>query len=50
MWGYPYNFFENPPYKNITLDFVLAFPDLTGNVTIRDVMDVKGGALCYDYA
>ncbi|KAH8885499.1 Di-copper centre-containing protein [Thozetella sp. PMI_491] len=50
MWAYPYNYWGDVPYKNITLDFTLQYPNLASNVTIRDVMDITGGELCYVYA
>ena len=50
MWAYPYNYWGDIPYNNITLDFKLSYPGLAPNVTIRDVMDITAGKLCYTYA
>ncbi|KAH7134479.1 hypothetical protein B0J13DRAFT_479990 [Dactylonectria estremocensis] len=50
MWAYPYNYWGDIPYTNITLDFTLAYPGLVSSVTIRDVMDITTGQLCYTYA
>lgn len=50
IWGYPFNFYMDPPYKNITLDFALEYPLMAPTVLIRDVMDIGAGKLCYKYA
>lgn len=49
MWAYPYNFVVDPPYKNITLDFQLAYGRLGATVNISQVMDITSGVLCYTY-
>ncbi|KAI1862675.1 uncharacterized protein JN550_010012 [Neoarthrinium moseri] len=49
-FAYPFNFFGDVPYKNITLDFPLQYPYFGKNLTVRDVMDTKNAALCYTYA
>lgn len=49
-FAYPFNFFGDIPYKNITLDYSLSYPNFGSNITIRDVMDTEGGLLCYTYA
>ncbi|ESK91284.1 tyrosinase central domain-containing protein [Moniliophthora roreri MCA 2997] len=40
----------DPPYRNVTLDFVLPAKGLTPGVSIRDIMDVRNEILCYNYA
>jgi tyrosinase len=50
MWAYPYNWFGDVPYKNITLDFQLAYGQLGATVNISQVMDTTSGVLCYTYA
>ncbi|ORY55906.1 uncharacterized protein BCR38DRAFT_528749 [Pseudomassariella vexata] len=49
MWAYPYNYNGDIPYKNITLDTLIAFPHVAETIPIRDVMDIQGGHLCYTY-
>jgi tyrosinase len=55
MWAYPFNFFGDVPYTNITLDTELDFQGLLGSrpadrfVKIKDVMDVRGGRFCVSY-
>ncbi|RDW63562.1 hypothetical protein BP6252_11107 [Coleophoma cylindrospora] len=39
MWAYPYNYFGDVPYKNITLAFELAYGQLGETVNISQVMD-----------
>jgi tyrosinase len=34
---------------NVTLAFQINLNELSGNVTLAEVMDIKGGTLCYDY-
>lgn len=34
---------------NVTLDFVLSVGVLAPDVTIREVMNIQGTVLCYDY-
>jgi tyrosinase len=40
MGAYPFNYFGDVPYHNVTLDFVLEYPEMGANVTIRQVMDI----------
>ena len=40
----------DPPHKEVTLDFPLEMGNLAPRSHVRDVMDVTGGSLCYDYA
>ncbi|RDH26962.1 hypothetical protein BDQ94DRAFT_164037 [Aspergillus welwitschiae] len=36
-------------WKNLTLDYTLTTYNIVPNVTVREVMDIQGGYLCYDY-
>jgi tyrosinase len=49
MWAYPYNFFGDIPYKNITLDYPLVFGGLGITLNVSEVMDIEAGVLCYVY-
>ncbi|CAI4211702.1 unnamed protein product [Parascedosporium putredinis] len=55
MWAYPFNFFGDVPYTNITLETLLDFKGLLGSssadryVKIKDVMDSQGPNLCVFY-
>lgn len=49
MWAYPYNFYVDPPYENITLAFDLTFGGLGSTVPVSEVMDTTSGVLCYTY-
>ncbi|TLD09242.1 uncharacterized protein PgNI_06966 [Pyricularia grisea] len=49
MFAYPFDFFGDVEYKNITIDHVLEYPGFSEPITIRDVMDTAGGKLCYKY-
>ncbi|KAH9905172.1 hypothetical protein F4778DRAFT_802652 [Xylariomycetidae sp. FL2044] len=54
-FAYPYDFFgTSPAYHNITLDFEMKFHDLIpdapgGIVKVSEVMNPRGGRLCYKY-
>jgi len=51
MWAYPYNYFGDIPYKNITTAFVLAYGEISTNVTIKQIMDTTAGPISsYTYA
>ncbi|KAI1408478.1 hypothetical protein F5Y13DRAFT_182677 [Hypoxylon sp. FL1857] len=50
QWAYPYNYFGNKRYKNVTLDFAMNFGERGGMLNIREVMDTQGGLLCYTYS
>jgi tyrosinase len=39
----------DPPYRNVTLHFKLKSGTLAPVVPIRDVMNIMGPMLCYDY-
>ncbi|KAJ2898555.1 hypothetical protein MKZ38_003846 [Zalerion maritima] len=55
MFAYPFNFFGDVEYANVTLDYEMDFGELFGAgsddniVKVGDVMDTKGGKLCYTY-
>ncbi|KAK9375192.1 uncharacterized protein V1513DRAFT_431073 [Lipomyces chichibuensis] len=53
-YAYPFNFYGDKPYRNITLDYQMDFQGLLSTdsqiVAIDDVMDIQGGRLCYTYA
>ncbi|KAH8588626.1 hypothetical protein B0O99DRAFT_356866 [Bisporella sp. PMI_857] len=49
MWAYPYNFFGDIPYTNVTLDYELAFGLVGPNTKIGAVMDIQN-QLGYTYA
>ncbi|SCO91162.1 uncharacterized protein FRV6_15290 [Fusarium oxysporum] len=36
-------------YEELTLDYVMTTYGIRPNVTVRDVMDIQGGYLCYRY-
>ncbi|KAK7040129.1 hypothetical protein VNI00_009935 [Paramarasmius palmivorus] len=40
----------DPPYRNVTLDFMLPTKSLGPEMPIRDMMDIHNKVLCYDYA
>lgn len=50
QWAYPYNYFGDKAYKNITLDFEMDLGEIGGSVKIRDIMDAQGKYLCYTYS
>jgi tyrosinase len=57
MWGHPSatilavtpdpQFGDNGP--NITLNHIMSSLGIIPNATVADVMDIKGGYLCYEY-
>lgn len=49
QWAYPYNYFGDIPYENITLATPLHFGALADSITVGDVMDTEAGQLCYRY-
>jgi len=51
MWAYPWNYFGDVPYKNVTLASPLAFGPLGSTVKISQVMDISCAPLGpYTYA
>ncbi|KAH7018046.1 uncharacterized protein B0I36DRAFT_435445 [Microdochium trichocladiopsis] len=49
-WAYPFNFFGDIPYSNITADFDVGFGGLSGSKKVRDLLNPLTGPLCYKYA
>jgi tyrosinase len=52
QFAYPWNFFGDIPYSNVTLDYEMDFMELLGTkrfVTIGEVMDITAPGLCYTY-
>lgn len=49
QWAYPFNFFGDVPYQNITVETPLHYGALADSITVADVMDTEGGLLCYRY-
>lgn len=39
----------DPPYRNVTLEYVLEMGTLAPWVRIREVMDIRRAGLCYEY-
>ncbi|KAI0851358.1 hypothetical protein F5Y00DRAFT_267959 [Daldinia vernicosa] len=50
QWAYPYNYYGDKPYTNVTLDFAMDLGDIGGMVKIREVMDVHDSPLCFAYS
>jgi len=53
QFAYPWNFFGDIPYNNVTLGYEMDFIELLGPgrrfVKIKEVMDVTSDRLCYTY-
>ncbi|KAL2874973.1 hypothetical protein SGCOL_009816 [Colletotrichum sp. CLE4] len=49
MFAYPFNFFGDVPYENITLQYPLKYPNFGEDIPISGVMDIHGGPFCYEY-
>ncbi|KAF5704915.1 monophenol monooxygenase [Fusarium mundagurra] len=52
QYAYPYNFFGEKEYKNITLAYVMDFRNLLPDrryVTVEEAMDTRAQRLCYTY-
>ena len=49
MFAFPWNFNGDVPYENITLETVMEYRGLTGNVKIMDLMDIQSANLCIVY-
>ncbi|KAF3910242.1 hypothetical protein ABW21_db0203966 [Orbilia brochopaga] len=41
--------YSNQVGPNITLDFIIGLGNLAPDIPVRDVMNIQGGILCYDY-
>lgn len=41
--------YDNTQGGNVTLDFPMTLDVNAENITVRDVMDIKAGVLCYEY-
>jgi tyrosinase len=48
-WAYPFNFFRDIPYSNITSDWDLVYSGLSAGNKVRDLMHPQKGPLCYRY-
>lgn len=48
-WAFPFAFFGEIPYTNITADFEVGFGHLSGPVKVRDLLSPLNGPLCYRY-
>lgn len=52
QYAYPFNFFGDRDYHNITLDYAMDFGNLIPGkqyVRVKEVMDTQGGRFCYTY-
>ncbi|KAI8273837.1 hypothetical protein K4K60_010390 [Colletotrichum sp. SAR11_57] len=49
MFAYPFDFFGDVPYENITLQYPLSFPNFGKEMVVSDMMDIRGGPFCYEY-
>ncbi|KAF5604330.1 monophenol monooxygenase [Fusarium pseudocircinatum] len=52
QYAYPYNFFGDKEYKNITLAYVMDFGNLLPDrryITVEEAMDTQAERLCYTY-
>ncbi|KAK6222866.1 hypothetical protein LQW54_000676 [Pestalotiopsis sp. IQ-011] len=49
QFAYPFDFFGEIPYTNITLDYEMDFSPLGPNRKVSEVMDPQAGPLCYLY-
>lgn len=49
MFAFPWDFFGEVPYENITLETELEFKGLVENVKISEVMDIHAANLCIEY-
>lgn len=49
-WGFPFNYIGvDIPTANVTLDYQVEYVHFSDNVVVRDLMDIQGGKLCYQY-
>ncbi|KAI5861276.1 hypothetical protein GGS23DRAFT_160792 [Durotheca rogersii] len=49
QWAYPYDYYGELPYENVTLDFVMNFGKVAPEVKIREVMDIHDAPFCIAY-
>ncbi|KAH8886964.1 Di-copper centre-containing protein [Thozetella sp. PMI_491] len=49
QFAFPYNYFGDIPYQNVTLDTPLNLGGIGGTIKIGAVMNTEGGNLCYRY-
>ncbi|KAF6828587.1 hypothetical protein CPLU01_08456 [Colletotrichum plurivorum] len=49
MYGYPFDYFGDVTYENITLQYQLSFPNFGPDMAVSDMMDIHGGPFCYEY-
>ena len=49
MFGAPFDFFGPVETTNVTLASIMEYRGLTDDLRIGQVMNIKGGSLCYDY-
>ncbi|KAH8671376.1 hypothetical protein BX600DRAFT_496092 [Xylariales sp. PMI_506] len=50
QFAYPFDFFGEIPYENVTLSYVMDFGPLMQSRNISEVMDIQAGPFCYTYA
>ncbi|PBP21906.1 hypothetical protein BUE80_DR007322 [Diplocarpon rosae] len=50
MFGYPWNYFGDPAYTNVTLNTTMDFGPFGREITIASLMDISGGLLGYEYS
>ncbi|KAJ4397356.1 hypothetical protein N0V93_001581 [Gnomoniopsis smithogilvyi] len=48
-WAYPYDYYGDISYQNITLQTPLHYGEIADSIVVGDVMDTEGGLLCYTY-
>lgn len=51
QFAYPFNFYGDVAYQNITLDYQMHVGHASNSSWVRvgDVMDIQDGVLCYEY-
>lgn len=49
QWAYPYKYFGDNPYQNVSGDTLIHFGGLADSITVSEVMDTEEGILCYRY-
>lgn len=48
-WAYPFNFFGDIPYTNVTAEFQVGIGGLGAPLKVRDLLSPTRGPLCYRY-